>query len=258
MEFVYTLQYIDPTYVHVYIAVMRFVFPILAAIILLRAVGPLIRFRREPEIWGWLHMADGKKVPLTHWENVIGRNKRCDVVIDLATVSRNHAVLTRYDDGSWTVAQTDTSDGILVNGKQVRICALKPEDVISIGGLEMTLQPISRKQEQRLAQIRTRASSFGTGFASVILLSVFQVLACIGFLMTGTASHVQDYVFGFGGILVCQWLLFFFYTVIRRPAFEVRGRRGRDRRGSHHSQSGQKPGPENSPSYRHRRWQHGK
>ena len=221
MEFVESVQNAMPTYVNVYIAVFRYVAPILAALILLRAIGPLLRFRREPEIWAWLCMSDGKKIPITHWENVIGRDKKSDVVIDLATISRTHAVLTRYDDGSWSISNVETAGDVLVNGKSVTIRALKKNDVITMGGLEMTLQPISAKQEKRLAQIRTKASSFGVGVTNVVLLSLFQILTCIGFLMTGKAEYGTSYLLGFGGLLLSQWMLFLFYTIIRRPAFEV-------------------------------------
>ena len=42
MEFVETLQNALPTYVNVYIAVFRYVAPVLAAIILFRAILPLL------------------------------------------------------------------------------------------------------------------------------------------------------------------------------------------------------------------------
>ena len=135
------------TFGHVYIGFLRWAAPVLGALILLRAGIPLLTFRREPEIWAWLVLSDGKKLPITHWENVIGRSKRSDIVIDVATVSRNHAVLTRYDDGSWTIRDADSKTGIQVNGLDGRIFALSEEDVISIGGVEMKLQPISRKQD---------------------------------------------------------------------------------------------------------------
>ena len=193
MEFVESLQNALPTYINVFIAVFRYAAPVLALLILARAILPLLRFRREPEIWAWLCFDDGKKIPITHWENVIGRHKNSDVVLDLATVSRNHAVLTRYDDGSWTIADVESVGGVRVNGKKVSIHAIKPEDVISIGGVEMQLQPISEKQEKRLAQLRTKASSYGTSFANVVLLSVFQALCCIGYLMTGEGRYAASY-----------------------------------------------------------------
>ena len=91
------------TYLYVYIGMMRYLAPALAFVLLLRCAKPMLTFRREPEIWAWLCLEGGRKLPITHWENVIGRSKRSDVVIDFPTVSRNHAVLTRYDDGSWTL-----------------------------------------------------------------------------------------------------------------------------------------------------------
>ena len=221
MEAIESLQNALPTYVNVYITVFRYIAPILAALILLRAVLPLLRFRREPEIWAWLCLSDGKKIPITHWENVIGRDKNSDVVINLGTISRRQAVLTRYDDGSWSVSDINNSGGVLVNGKAVSVRALKKNDVITMGGMEMTLQPISASQEKRLSQIRTKASSFGSSISNVILLSLFQILTCVGFLMAGDARYTMSYLWGFGGILACQWVLFLFYMVIRRPAFEV-------------------------------------
>ena len=210
-------------YVNVYLSVLRYVAPILAAVILFRCIKPLLTFRREPEIWAWLCMPDGKKTPITHWENVIGRNKHCDIVIDFPTVSRNHAVLTRYDDGSWTITDAESSAGVFVNGKRVKIRPLNPEDVITIGGVEMQLQPISRRQEQRLAQLRTKGSSFFYSLANVILLTLFQLLLCVSFLITGNGENTQDVLFGFGGIMVFQCLLFLFYVCIRRVSFEVEG-----------------------------------
>ena len=221
MEAVETLKNALPTYVNIYITVFRYVAPILAALILLRAVIPLLRFRREPEIWAWLCMSEEKKIPITHWENILGRDKNSDVVLDLATISRRQAVLTRYDDGSWSISDINNSGGVLVNGKPVSVRALKKNDVITLGGMEMTLQPISSSQEKRLSQIRTKASSFGTSIANVILLSLFQLLTCIGFLMAGDSQYTQSYLLGFGGVLACQWVLFLFYIIIRRPAFEV-------------------------------------
>ena len=122
------------TYLFVYIGIMRYLAPALAFLLLLRCGKPLLTFRREPEIWAWLCLEDGRKLPITHWENVIGRSKRSDIVIDFPTVSRNHAVLTRYDDGSWTITDAHSSGGVRVNGKRVDICPITPEDQMEIGG----------------------------------------------------------------------------------------------------------------------------
>ena len=212
---------IPEVYVNVYIGFLRYAAPVIAVLLLFRCCQPLLTFRKEPEIWAWLMMADGKKIPITHWENIIGRHKRSDVVIDFPTVSRHHGVLTRYDDGSWTITDTDSSGGIRVNGEKIRICALEPEDVIDIGGVEMMLIPISRQQEERLADLRTKGSSFFYSLGNVFLLTLFQFLCAVGFLITAEPEFVQSTILGFGGIMICQWLLLLFYVSIRRTSFEV-------------------------------------
>ncbi len=209
------------TFFYVFISIFRYLAPIMAVVILFRCVKPLLTFRKEPEIWAWLCIKDGEKYPVTHWENVIGRAKRSDIFIDFPTVSKNHAVLTRYDDGSWTIADADSKDGVYVNNKRTRIRALKPEDVISIGGIEMTLQPVSEQEEQEMSKSRTKASTIGTSFSNVLLLTVFQVLCCIAFLLGGQMNYAQSILLGFGGIIICQWLLLLFYICIRRASFEI-------------------------------------
>ena len=221
MEQVLTaLSDLDSTFVRVFLAVMRYVAPALVTAILWRGCRPLLTFRREPEIWAFLIASTGKRYPVTHWENVIGQHKRCDIVLELPTVSRTHAVLTRYDDGSWTISDAGSKNGVLVNGKRVKICALEPEDRIEVGGIEMVLQPVSKYQVQRLTQNRTRASTGLKSVSDLLLLTIFQLLACLGFLLSG-CEEPMSVVAGFGAIIAAQWGLLAFYLGIRRPAFEL-------------------------------------
>ena len=208
-------------YADSYLGLLRYAVPALAAFLLLRCALPLLTFRREPEIWAWLNLADGSQIPITHWENVIGRSKSSDVVIDFPTVSRNHAVLTRYDDGSWTITDAGSKSGILVNNRQVQISALNPKDKISIGGVEMQLQPITEKQEIRQAQLRTKAASGWDSVANLMILTILQGMMLLGYLFTGTGEDVFTIFVGFGGIILCEWVLFLFYAMIRRSSFEV-------------------------------------
>lgn len=208
-------------FANVYIALLRWIAPILMGVIVYRCARPLLSFRREPEIWAWLRLSDGNSLPVTHWENVIGRSQKSDIVIDLPTISRNHAVLTRYDDGSWTITDAGSKGGVRVNGQRVSICALEPEDVITIGGCEMSLEPISKWQEQRLAQLRTKAASGWTSVFNLVLLTLFQLLCCLAFLLNGRQGSGVTVLMGFGGIIAAQWALLLFYLSIRRASFEV-------------------------------------
>ena len=204
-----------------YVGFLRLAMPVLAAFLLLRCCLPLLTFRREPEIWAWLNMSDGSQVPITHWENVIGRSKSCDVSINLSTVSRNHAVLTRYDDGSWTISDVGSKAGTFVNDRPIEICALRSTDRINIGGVEMHLQPITARQEVRQAELRTKAASGWDTLTNLLLLTLLQCMMFLGFLLKGSQQDMLSILQGFGGIVLCQWLLYLFYCIIRRSSFEV-------------------------------------
>ena len=210
----------NQTYISVYLCLLRYIAPTLAALLLWRCLKPLVAFKRMPEIWGWLRSANGSSYALTHWENIIGRSRSCDVVIDFPTVSRNHAVLTRYDDGSWTIRDTGSTSGVQVNGAPVQLHALQPDDVITIGGLDMTLTPITARQEQVQAAYRSESSAVNN-VANLLLLTVFQALVCLAFLLTGKGEDLMSIVLGFGGIALAQWVLMIFYLCIRRSTFEV-------------------------------------
>ncbi len=203
------------------IHVLRYLVPFLSVLLLIRCMKPLLTFRKEPEIWAWLNMPDGSQIPITHWENVIGRHPSCDVTIDFPTVSRNHAVLTRYDDGSWTISDAESKGGVMVNGRKVQICAVHSRSRISIGGVEMQLQPITEKQEARQAQLRTKAANGWDSVANLLLLSILQIFMAFGFLVSGSEWSIVPILQGFGGIFLCQWTLFLFYVIIHRASFEV-------------------------------------
>ena len=220
-EFLDTLAVAPDTYRDVYVAVLRYAVPILIGILLFRCCKSLVTFRREPEIWGWIKSGENKRVPITHWENVIGRSKSSDILIDKPTVSRNHAVLTRYDDGSWTVTDAGSKAGTLVNGEKIQIRAIREGDVITIADTRLELIPITPDQEQKQAKLRTKASGILPGLIDLMLLTILQCLACIGFLLMGDKNHSAEILRGFGGIALCQWALFLFYVVIRRSSFEI-------------------------------------
>ena len=100
-------------------AVVRFLFPVLALLILLRAIRALLRVPHTPETWGQLNLPNGAPIPLTHWENIIGRGKSADVFLNYPSISRQHAALCRGDDDIWTLYDLGSKGGTRINGDEV-------------------------------------------------------------------------------------------------------------------------------------------
>ena len=206
-------------YADVLLAIMRYLGPALILFLLLRCGIPLISFRREREIWAWLTMEDGTRLPITHWESILGRAKHCDVVICYPEVARNHAVLTRFDDGSWMISDADTPGGITVNGEDVSAAALHTGDVIGVGTATMSFQPITAAQEKKLASLRTRASNGWNSLGNLLILTSLQLL-CLSCFLTDGQNDVSVMI-GFVGLACLQWGLFGLYMLLRKPAFEL-------------------------------------
>ena len=201
-------------------AFLRYLFPVLALIILGRCARSLLLFHKEPEIWAWLAAPNGDRLPVTHWETLLGRAKNCDVVLDYPTISRSHAVLTRYDDGSWTISDVGSKGGIQVNGQTTSMEVVSFGDKISLGGVEFTLVPITKEQEVIQASVRTRAGDVIRPAFTLILLSLFQILAALSLALhdTEAASTITT---GFAVLMAMEWVYFIFMRILRRTGFEV-------------------------------------
>ena len=198
---------------------LRYVFPLLALVILLRCGKSLLLFRREPEVWAWLTTPDGEHIPVTHWESLVGRGAGCDVQLGYPTISRTHAVLTRYDDGSWTIMDAGSTGGVLVNGKPAQLAVVQFGDVLSFGGVDFTLVPITQEQERIQAEARTRRAVVRP-WLTLLVLTLFQLLACAQ-LCVHLPENGGQILPGFLALIAIQWGLFALLRLARRRSFDV-------------------------------------
>lgn len=205
----------------IFCTVWRYIAPLLGVLILWRCAKPLLKFRREPETWAWLVMPDGNQLPITHWENIIGRGHGCDIVVDFPTVSRSHAVLTRFDDGSWSITDIGSRGAVLVNGVQTELSAVQYGDRIDLGGVEMILASVT--QEELEDQIATRAKPQSLGWPGLTLffLTLFQLFTAFQFVTHLDADAMSSAVLGFTALIGIEWLLFLALRLARRSGYEV-------------------------------------
>lgn len=167
--------------VELYTLVVRWLFPILAITIFLRCILPPLQDRKGKPVWGYLYLVNGMRIPITSWENLIGRGKYSDIVINVPFISRSHAVLTYHND-AWSIADLGSKGGVQVNGVRIeKQETVNYGDTISLAGLEMAL--VSAKDEPFERQHETDSSVPSGGqsgsIVTLFLILIFQVLGAI-------------------------------------------------------------------------------
>ena len=205
-----------------YTTVVRFVFPILALMILVGAIRSLWKVKHPDEVWGYLAMANGVRLPITHWENIIGRAPACDVQLEYPSVSRQHAALIREDDGSWTVYDLASKGGVTVNDLPVdEYAVVEDGDTVAFGGIPTMLVPISAEEKrEQMAERRMEGRPAGM-WGSLVLLTLFQVLTALQLIVAaGDKATVTIPLTYLVLTLVC-WGYFIILRSFRRIGFEM-------------------------------------
>lgn len=201
--------------------IWRCIAPLLGLLLLWRCAKPLLRFRREPEVWAWLVMPNGEQLPVTHWENLIGRSGGCDIIVNFSTVSRTHAVLTRYDDGSWSVTDVGSRGAVRLNGRRVDVAAVRYGDTISLGGIEMVLVPTTAEEIEEQKYSRTRPNEVTLPSLTLLFLTLFQLLTVVQLWTSVDPKHAATVALGFFALAGMQWMLFCVLKLMHRTGFDV-------------------------------------
>ena len=204
-----------------YTAFVRFLFPVVAFLILFRAFRSLLKVPHTPEIWGQLSLPNGTPLQLTHWENIIGRGKTADVFLNYPSISRQHAALCRGEDGQWTVYDLGSKGGTAVNGEKVTDSApVKLGDTITLGGVPLLFLPQTVAEREELEEKR-RAERPVSSLPSFLGLTVFQVLACVQLVIACGAEEAPQIVLAFLGLTILMWLYFVALRCTRCVGFEL-------------------------------------
>ena len=202
-----------------YTAFARFLFPLLAGAILWRAVRSLLRIPHTPESWGQLSLPNGTSIPLTHWENILGRSRSADVCLGYPSVSRQHAALCRGEDEQWTLYDLGSKGGVLLNGEKVEGSAsIQLGDTIQLGGVPLIFLPQTVAEREELEEKR-RAERPAAMWPSFLWLTVFQLLACTQLMIaTGDSLVIPLAFLGLTGVM---WLYAVALRLARCVGFEM-------------------------------------
>lgn len=202
--------------------VARWVFLILALFILARQIRSLLQVRNPSEIWAHLGCPDGTSVPLTHWENLIGRGRGCDVILNLKSVSRSHATLIRDSAGVWKYNDLDSKNGSSINGMRVNgPTVLNGGDILTIGGADFTLYPVSLQERMHNIEKRKSKTRPVSPWPSLAALSIFQLFAVIQFKHAFGEECPPSLPLAFGLLFVLMWAYVIFMRMFKRVGFEM-------------------------------------
>ena len=219
----------------------RWVFVALAVYILARCIMSLIRTKNPAEVWAYMHMVTYKSddtgsvgpaeeisVPITHWENVIGRARSCDIQAEDSTLSRNHGILMRGSSGEWSYRDLGSKNGTYLEdvkiskekemGPPIR---LEYGDTLRAGLTEFTLLPISLEEKNNNTAMRKSDTKVMSAGPTLAALTLFQVLTILQLWITLGPDCLSEVIVSIGGLCAVMWIYTGVLKSMGRTGFEM-------------------------------------
>ena len=219
----------------------RWVFVALAVYILARCIMSLIRTKNPAEVWAYMHMvtyksddtgsvgpAEEVSVPITHWENVIGRARSCDIQAEDSTLSRNHGILMRGSSGEWSYRDLGSKNGTYLEdvkiskekemGPPIR---LEYGDTLRAGLTEFTLLPISLEEKNNNTAMRKSDTKVMSAGPTLAALTLFQVLTILQLWITLGPDCLSEVIVSIGGLCAVMWIYTGVLRSMGRTGFEM-------------------------------------
>ena len=211
------------SYVQLYFTTgVRWVCMGLAILILLHQFLALIRLRNPSEIWAYLKCPDGTSVPLTHWENLVGRHRGCDIILNLGAVSRSHGTLIRDSEGTWVYNDLNSKNGSFINGRRVtEPTEMQGGDVLTVGGTDFELYPLSYRERMENIKKRKRNTKRTSPWLSMLAITVFQLLTVIQFKVSLGEEFPAQLPAAFALLCILMWVYVIALRMMKRTGFEV-------------------------------------
>ena len=169
---------------YVFLYALRILAPVLALIIVIKCFRS-VKLGRRPAapVMMLEEVTTHARFPVLYWENSIGRSRSCDITLPDATMSRDHAVLMRREEG-WFIIDTNSKAGTFVNGTKLKPTVrarIHPGDTIAMGSSALSLRQTSdsdlKKSRFSLSEGKRVASPFGT-FLLMIFVQVLMAIQC--------------------------------------------------------------------------------
>ena len=165
--------------------------------------------------------ATGAHFPVLYWENSIGRSRSCDIQIPDNSVSRDHAVLMRREEG-WFVCDTGSHAGTRVRNKQITEPTLvQIGDKIRMGSTTLTLRNASDVPQKKRSMFTGFSKEAASPFKLMLVVTLVQMSLTLQ-LMIGTGEFRLYPAAPFVILFTASWALYFFSRrILKRVSFEI-------------------------------------
>ncbi len=204
--------------------VLRFLQPLLALLIVFQIFTSMRSHRRAEQPLILLDNLNTRdQIPVMYWENSIGRSKTSDIMLADPTVSRDHAVLYRREEG-WLVDDTGSKSGVRVNGRKIDATApVHIGDSIAVGTTTLVMRKANRPNAQKSSWFFDRRKgkrSISPAFL-LFLVSFFHFLISLPLWLTAEGFQWEAFL-PFGLVTVLAWIFFgISRRVLKRVNFEL-------------------------------------
>ena len=189
---------------------------------MIRSLRSMLSSGYESETWAYIRFGR-ETLPVTHWENLIGRSRSADIRIDRDRISRVHAVLKRRDDGRWTIYDIFSRGGVWVNGAKVgdEGAELENDAVINLGGTNVRFVDIPAEKREKLEEKRTMAGKVVSPAVTLFELTVFEIFLLVQHVITSPDKAPLQVALGFAVLILLEWFCYYSMRLIGRGGFEV-------------------------------------
>ena len=204
------------------LAASKAILILLSFAILLRCLRSMLREEYDPETWAYLRYGRDR-LPVQHWEVIIGRSPDADVYIPEREIARTHAILRRNDLGEWRVYDVFSRGGVWVNNIFVDDGGAEVHhgDVLNLNGICVRFEDLSMEKRERLESKRSGVGRRYSPSLTLLMLTAFQLFLLLQHSFYAKPEVISDIALGFGSLIVMEWSCFNAMRIINRAGFEI-------------------------------------
>ena len=204
------------------LAASKAILILLSFAILLRCLRSMLREEYDPETWAYLRYGRDR-LPVQHWEVIIGRSPDADVYIPEREIARSHAILRRNDLGEWRVYDVFSRGGVWVNNIFVDDdgAEVNNGDILNLNGICVRFEDLSMEKRERLESKRSGVGRRYSPSLTLLMLTAFQLFLLLQHSFYAKPEALSDIALGFGSLIVMEWSCFNAMRIINRAGFEI-------------------------------------